>query len=76
MNDTMSEDRLLAEKKVAFMNAERKLSEAENILNELYMFPDLRKRLTEEQYAAIVAVQETYCKLITCSRKLQDGLSK
>lgn len=76
MNDTMSEDRLLAEKKMAFLNSCRKLDEACELLNELDMIPDLRKRLTDEQRTAIYDLRQTYCTVKICSQDLQAGWSK
>lgn len=70
------EVKLLSEKKVAFINAARKLNEAVELLNTLYILPDLRKRLTDEQYAAIVSVRETYCKIMACHQDLEAGRSK
>lgn len=70
------EIKLLAEKKVAFLSAARKLNEAFGLLNTLHILPDLHKRLTDEQYAAIEAVRETYCKVMECNIELQDGRSK
>lgn len=72
----LEEIKLLAEKKVAFLSAARKLNEAVEQLNRLYILPDLRKRLDNEQYAAIVSVRETYCKVMACNQELQAGRSK
>ena len=76
MNDTMSEDRLLAEKKMAFTNACKKLDEACELLNELDMIPDLRKRLTDEQRTAIYDLRQTYCAVRKCCQELQAGRTK
>lgn len=76
MNDTMSEDRLLAEKKMAFTNACKKLDEACELLNELDMIPYLRKRLTDEQRTAIYDLRQTYCAVRKCCQELQAGRTK
>ena len=76
MNDTMSEDRLLAEKKMAFTNACRKLDEACELLNELDIIPDLRKRLTDEQRTAIYDLRQTDCAVRKCCQELQAGRTK
>ena len=76
MNDTMSEDRLLAEKKMAFTNACKKLDETCELLNELYILPYFRKRLTDEQRAAIYDLRQTYCTVLRCCQDLQAGRSK
>ncbi|MGN1119408.1 MAG: hypothetical protein ACI4Q4_03550 [Oscillospiraceae bacterium] len=76
MNDTMSEDRLLAEKKMAFTNACKKLEEAYDLLEELDMLQDLRKRLTDEQRTAIYNLRQTYCTVKICCQELQAGRSK
>ena len=44
MDTKTHEDRLLAEKKMAFTHACKKLDEACELLNELDMIPYLRKR--------------------------------
>ena len=76
MNDTFSEDRLLAEKKMAFLNAIKKLDEACELLNELDIIPDLRKRLTDEQRTAIYDLRQTYCTVKICCQELQAGRTK
>lgn len=76
MNDTFSEDRLFAEKKMAFLNAIKKLDEACELLNELDMIPDLRKRLTDEQRTAIYDLRQTYCTVKICCQELQAGRTK
>ena len=76
MNDTMSEDRLFAEKKMAFLNAIKKLDEACELLHELDMIPDLRKRLTDEQRTAIYDLRQTYCAVRKCCQELQAGRAK
>lgn len=76
MTYTMNEDRLLAEKKMAFLNACRKIDEACELLNELDMLPDLRKRLTDEQRTAIYDLRQTYCAVRKCCQELQAGRSK
>ncbi len=68
--------KLLEEKKQAFRSAARKLNEAVELLNTLYILPDQRKRLTDEQYSAIVSVRETYCKVMACHQDLEAGRSK
>lgn len=76
MNDTFSEDRLLAEKKMVFTNACKKLYEACELMNELDMLPDLSKRLTYEQRTAIYDLRQTYCTVKICCQDLQAGRSK
>ena len=76
MNDTFSEDRLFAEKKMAFLNAIKKLDEACELLNELDILPDLRKRLTDEQRTAIYDLRQTYCAVRKCCQELQAGRTK
>ena len=76
MNDTFSEDRLFAEKKMAFLNAIKKLDEACELLNELDILPDLRKRLTVEQRTAIYDLRQTYCAVRKCCQELQAGRTK
>ena len=68
--------KLLEEKKQAFRSAARKLNEAMEQLNRLYILLDQRKRLTNEQYAAIVAVRETRYEVIKCQQDLEVGLSR
>lgn len=68
--------KLLEEKKQAFRSAARMLNEAMEQLNKLYILPDQRKRLTDEQYAAIVAVRETRCEVIKCQQDLEAGRSR
>ena len=65
--------KLLEEKKQAFRSAARKLNEAMKQLNRLYILPYQRKHLTDEQYAAIVAVRETRCEVIKCQQDLEAG---
>ena len=76
MNDTFSEDRLFAEKKMAFTNACKKLDEACELMNELDMIPYLRKRLTDEQRTAIYDLRQTYCAVRKCCQELQAGRAK
>ena len=76
MNNTFNEDRLLAEKKMAFTNACKKLDEACELLNELDMIPDLRKRLTDEQRAAMSNLWHAYCDIRLCCQDLQAGRTK
>lgn len=76
MDTKTHEDRLLAEKKMAFTNACKKLDEACELLNELYILPDFRKRLTDEQRTAIYDLRQTYCTVLKCCQELQAGRSK
>lgn len=72
----IEEIKLLEEKKLLFHGAARKLSEASEMLNKLYILPDQRTRLTKEQYAAIRAVRETNCKVLVQYLDLDAGRSK